>query len=392
MGDSSKSADQPQPQPQPQPEPQPEPMDVDVDSSPNDPPKSAVQAAVQSSSADAKQNEMADLPLDPELVGLPDAPLKAEEDVDTGLSAAAADPLGHAESKAAGDTDASKSAAGLMALAGGALRYLPTNWPPESPDKQFPSTSTLPSLSLMGGSDSSRDGKHTTLPPLNSITVLADAAAANENSLRMGEPSRPMAAAHPSPTSHGTTTAPSPPGSLPAPPASASSAGNPDPGAQRRNVQHLTVQELQRYRGSTGEYTFTHHPPLYPPIKDTASPQATAAAATYATPSTAAPNSANLFAQGPYPHQAAVQAAEEGRDSESSEVQYSSDQTTPKGADNGVPEDSSHPSPQALPPPPPPPPSSRGARAQTGPVITGGYKCEFEGCKAQPFQTQYLLK
>ena len=386
-------------------------MDVDADSSgasPNGPSSSAAHAVDESSGVDPKQNEITDLPLDPELVkqGLPDKPLKADDvEVGVGIAVSTASADRQGEPKLAGDTDASKSAAGLMALAGGALSYLPptqtaiNGGPMSWSSSESPSMSTLPSL--IGGPNSSptnRDGKHTTLPPLNSITVLANVAAASEGSMRMGDSSRPMTATtttatHLSPLgTHGVATVPSPPG-LPAP-ASGSSAGSPDPGTPRPNLQHLSVQQRQHYMGGSmamagsTEYSFAHHPPHYPPIKDTASPQPAAAA--YAAPSMAS-NSANLFTQGQYPpHQAtaaaaAAAAADGRRGSESSEFQYSSDQTTPRGADNGVPpEDSSHPSPQPQPP--------RGQRAQTGPVITSGFKCEFEGCKAPPFQTQYLLK
>lgn len=42
--------------------------------------------------------------------------------------------------------------------------------------------------------------------------------------------------------------------------------------------------------------------------------------------------------------------------------------------------------------PPPPPTTGTASSSSSNTVIQGGYKCDYPGCKAAPFQTQYLLK
>ena len=162
-------------------------------------------------------------------------------------------------------------------------------------------------------------------------------------------------------------------------------AGYPD-GTTRPPLQHLSAQQRQHYMNvdsSTGFYP--HHQPHYPPIKDTAtssSPEGYQGLQALIQPAT--PNSANLFAQG-YAQQTV--GSDGRRESVSSDFQYTtSDQATPQGPSTGGTMPSSV-TEQQTPAAPP-----RSQRGHSGPLTGGGFKCEFEGCKAPPFQTQYLLK
>ncbi|KAF8242712.1 hypothetical protein K440DRAFT_564559 [Wilcoxina mikolae CBS 423.85] len=137
--------------------------------------------------------------------------------------------------------------------------------------------------------------------------------------------------------------------------------------------------------GHGPEYSYPHHQPHYPPIKDAASSPQPA----YPT-QPVTPDSANLFARGGFSQTSLPPSLEGRRGSTSSEFQYNSDQTTPRGPSTGETLASSGPE-EVAPSPPAPPPPPRNQRAQTGPLAAGGFKCEYPDCKAQPFQTQYLL-
>jgi len=347
------------------------------------------------------QAQLADPPVDPELEkqGLSGQGSK---------EGAAANTMDASGSEIVGDT-----AASLVSLAGGAVSYLSaaqsavngTGWAahglhpssPRSPNRQFGSNlSPLPSLMGQGSSSptATRDGKHTTLPPinsiadvpLNSIDVLAELATKqespqqtswnNESATRTGF-SQSQANIHISPSNR--------------PPAAAPSPGLPTPvsaeGTPRSNLQHLSVQQRQHAIMGTNEIPtyYSHQQPHYPPIKDaSASPRSG-----YATqPVTPAPDNANLFARGGF----AGPGAEGRRVSNSSEFQYNSDQTTPQGPSTGETMGSEDTVPRQQQSPPVGAPRNAGARGLSGPMVAGGFKCEFEGCKASPFQTQYLLK
>jgi hypothetical protein len=330
-----------------------------------------------SDQGDLRQVEMSDTPVDPALQnqGVPEL-LKEN---------------GVAEPTTDSTLDIS-SAASLISLAGGAFQYLSaqnasaqhvgtngTAWPssPESPNKTFNGHSQLPSMMGQNSSPASRDGKHTTLPSLGSIEVLADLATKQGDSPQQGwkgpRAAYPQVQAnlHISPSNRPPTTVQSP--GLPLPPTPASSEGTPRP-----PIQYQTVEQRRTFIPNEQQ-----HAPFgyYAPIKDTsASPQ----------PPYTTPDSANLFAvRGGF-----SPATTDGRrPSTSSEFQYNSDHTatTPRGPStcDTMASSSTEDGLVAQPPPPAPAPRSRGHSSALPP---GGFKCEFEGCKAPPFQTQYLLK
>jgi hypothetical protein len=323
---------------------------------------------------DLHQVEMSDLPVDPELVkqGLPEP-----EPKENGVTESTSD-----------STLDLNSAANLIHLAGGAVQFLSaqnerTNgaaWPPsspESPNKTFNGHSPLPSMMGQSSSPASRDGKHTTLPSLTSIEVLAELATKQGDSPQQGwngpRAAYPQVQAnlHISPSNRPPNTVPSP--GLPLPPTPASSEGTPRP-----PLQLMTVEQRRIFIGNEQHGPFGY----YPPIKDTsASPQ----------PQYTTPDSANLFAAN---RAGFSPAATDGRrPSTSSELQYNSDHTvaTPRGPStcDTMASSSTEDGMGAQPPPPAPAPRSRGHSSALPP---GGFRCEVEGCKAPPFQTQYLLK
>jgi hypothetical protein len=127
---------------------------------------------------EANQPQINDAAIDPALVKqeAPDETMTDADGVDLGGSS-------------------SETAASLITLAGGAVsQYLSasfagagvngTNWTqgvpasPDSPNKQYTNnmSPSLPSMMGHEGSPTNRDGKHTTLPPINSIDVLAELA------------------------------------------------------------------------------------------------------------------------------------------------------------------------------------------------------------------------
>lgn len=394
---------------------QPEPMEIDADGS-NGTPKAVGKL---DHNGDTSQNQAVDLPLDPELMKqgqLEPVPKEEENEV------ANKESMELDGSETTGETAVSlmtlaggETTAGLVALAGGAInQYLSAqqsqsgvngvNWghgvpsSPESPNKPFSGLSPpLPSMMGQNSSPTNRDGKHTTLPPLNSIDVLAELATKQESPQQMqggwpGARRTPDSrAAFPQiqaglapPTRSSTTqgTTQSPPGLPPPTPNSVSSAE----GTPRPSLQHLSVQQRQHFMSLNEPNFYPHHQPHYPPITDAASSPQPAYPAQPATP-----DSANLFARSGFAP-APLPPNLEGRSaSTSSEFQYNSDQTTPRGPSTGETLPSSGPE-EVTPSPPAPPPPPRNQRAQTGPLATGGFKCEFPDCKAPPFQTQYLLK
>lgn len=356
--------------------------------------------------------QLADPPVDPELVkqGL------SEQGSKESVGGVAADPMDMGGSETVGDT-----AASLVSLAGGAVSYLSaaqsagngTGWgphgllpsSPESPNKRFGlSSSPLPSMMMGQGSSSPtaiRDGKHTTLPPinsiadvpLNSIDVLAELATKQESPQQGGWKTGSVArTAFPqvqanlqiSPSNRPPATAPSP--GLPTP---VSSEGTPRP-----NLQHMSVQQRQHVIMAPNETYYPHQQPHYPPIKDASASPRSGYAAQPATPTS---DNANLFARSGF----AGPGAEGRRVSNSSEFQYNSDQATPQGPSTGetmgsaasedtIPQQAQQHRQQQSPPVGAPRNSS--ARGSSGPMVAGGFKCEFENCRAAPFQTQYLLK
>ncbi|TGZ83788.1 hypothetical protein EX30DRAFT_91561 [Ascodesmis nigricans] len=263
----------------------------------------------------------------------------------------------------------SDTAASLISLAGGASKMLDgftMNY--ESYGEPPSSTNTLRS-----------DGPHTTLPPLGSIGVLADLATQEGSSPQQqqnqGIGSSPQLATSPSGQSFN------------------SSDGNRPPshnlGLQAQGHFMNLDQSSPYYQPQTQHY---------PPIKD---PQTTSgaspepafamipglvAAAGGATAPT--PNSANLFAQGysmSTPIKQEHQTELYGLDQISLATQAVSQISTPAGPSTGdsITSGSIDESKVRTP----------GRRSRGGSNVPpgGGFRCDYLGCKAAPFQTQYLL-
>lgn len=273
-------------------------------------------------------------------------------------------------------TGSSETAASLITLAGGAInQYLWAQGVDPSSPELASKNLAQPLPSLMGpGSPTSRDGKHTKLPPLNSIDVLAELATKQESPQQQG---------------------PNPVQSPSVPPRGPGSPGFTDV-TTRPPLQHMTAQQRQHFMGidsSAGPGYYPHHQPHYPPIKDTTTGnpqqpyQASSPQTTYQTLSalvqSSTPDSANLFARD-FGSQTAGLGGRRG--SSSTELQYGSDQATSQVHSTG----------ETLPgsgPGSPPVVTTTTPRNQrgNGALAGGGFKCEYGGCKAPPFQTQYLL-
>lgn len=336
---------------------------------------------------DSLHNQILDLPVDPELVkqGLPEPETK-----DTLLPEIRDDTH---QMELGGTETTGETAASLMSLAGGAVSYLQSGvngWTqsltPSSPDspKQF-----LPAMMGQASSPTSRDGKHTNLPPLSSIDVLADLATKQEspqqNSWTGSRRTPDSRTAFPQvqaniqiAPSNRPTTAQSPGSLLPPTP---NSMGNSE-GTPRPQIQHLSAQGRQAFMGlnDAQQPYYHHHQPHYPPIsKDAAASQHSVYPAQPANP-----DSANLFAAYT-PHTSLPAALAGRRESGSSEYPYHSDPTGPPTV-----ESIQSSGPDELPAAVPSPRIQQ--PRQSGSLTGGGFKCEYEGCKAPAFQTQYLLK
>ncbi|KAI5801183.1 hypothetical protein EDC01DRAFT_612311 [Geopyxis carbonaria] len=241
------------------------------------------------------------------------------------------------------------------------------------------------------------DGKHTTLPPINSIEILAEAATKPESpqqgtQWRRSSESRSVfpqvqsslmvAPSNRAPT-QGTAQSPGLP-----PPTPTTGAFN---GSDRPPIHHLSLQSRAQFMPTmeTSAPFYPQHHQHYPPIKDATS---SSPGTSYpALPSITTGTNANLFAQ---PAQSFTSPLPIGlgarRESTSSDFQYNSDQTaTPAGPSTGDTMAGSGPDEPMI--------SPRGRTglsagpSQAGPLAGGGFKCEHVGCKAPPFQTQYLL-
>ncbi|KAG0134513.1 hypothetical protein HOY82DRAFT_577299 [Tuber indicum] len=281
--------------------------------------------------------------------------------------------------------------------------------PPNSPTQLPSMISTMnsqpasPPNSLPPGND----GRHTTLPPVSSIQVLAEMAekampTQNSNlwtNNRM--PSTPRTV-YPTVSSHVNvapsnrpTQAPRSPG-LPAPPGQSQHGGFSPDANPRPPVHHLTLQQRQFYLNQdpplSPYYTNSHqhYQSPYPPMKEGASPNTNGSTVPYQSSIThprelpgilqnhSSPSSAPAFFTPP---------ALPGRKDSTTMEYYSADNTPPSGPSTGdtMPSsgtDDTITSPRSR---------STVAPSAQGPLASGGFKCEFAGCKASPFQTQYLL-
>lgn len=314
-----------------------------------------------------------------------------------------------------------ETAASLMSLAGGAVSSLQTysgftatnarnpdsSGPPASPETSKKDTSTknppLPSMISQSSSPSSlppgnpgNDGKNITLPSLDSMGMLADLATKEQSYGRRASNSQTI---HPNIVSHATITATRPSQSGPTPlspglPSPAAGAGGFSPdGSQRPPMHHLTAQQRQYYLNLEPGSYYPNHPHQhyqspYPPIKDAAQSNAQVGYPAGFQPGRelpglahpTSPNSANFFAQS-----GSIPAGLAGgrRESTSSDFQFS-DHTTPSGSNTGDTLTAGEESAAS--------PRNRMPNTQAAALSGGGFKCDHPGCKAPPFQTQYLLK
>ncbi|PWW77113.1 hypothetical protein C7212DRAFT_351428 [Tuber magnatum] len=250
------------------------------------------------------------------------------------------------------------------------------------------------------------DGRHTTLPPVSQIQVLADIAekamppqsSTTWTNSRMPQNARivyPTVSSHVSVApSNRTPQAPRSPG-LPAPPGQATHGGFGPDANHRPPVHHLTLQQRQFYLNqdppSSPYYgnPHQHYQPPYPPMKDGSSPNTNGSAASYQSSIThrelpgiiqnhSSPSSATTYFTPP---------ALSGRRDSATMEYCPADNTPPSGPSTGDTmaspgTDDTVTSPRSR---------STVAPGAQGPLAGGGFKCEFAGCKASPFQTQYLL-
>ena len=346
-----------------------------------------------------------DPPVDPELV------LKDQE-MREGSALATTDPVLESIDLTG---SSSETAASLISLAGGALdihqrAYSASasyttdgNWTgqgePSSPESSKPKP-----LNAAGN-----DGKHPTLPPLEAMGLLAELATKTTESPQQGiwpQDVRLPVQQNCQNAQTSCTDTNDPSGSQATPPAGQNAFNGAADGAPRPPMHHLSLQARREYM--TGETSAAPYYPQhqhYPPIKDTvtttSSPQ-TSYAATAVMQSTT-PNSVNLFAQ------MAAGGFEDRRQSSSSDFQYSSE-TTPQGPSTGETmstalTDDSVVSPQQQHMQQPIMQATPAQQIQhtgqmtnqmtaqmTAQMAGGGFKCVHPGCKAPPFQTQYLLK
>lgn len=274
-------------------------------------------------------------------------------------------------------------------------QHLKLPLPNSSPS--LPSIMNTPSASSPPNSLPGGDGRHTTLPPVSSIHVLADIAEKESsqqqqttwaNNNRMAPNARtvyPTVTSHVSVASSNRSAQAAQSPGLP-PPAQAAHGYGPD-GNPRPPMHHLSLQQRQILLSQ--EYYPPHHQHYqspYPPIKD---------ASNNGNPNSFSPNfgrelpgivsspppsgGANFFAQ-----QHNMPSTISGR--RDSAFEYYSEHTPPSGPSTGETMASSDETVTS-------PRNRAGMPAGTqGALSAGVFKCEYQGCKAQPFQTQYLLK
>lgn len=284
--------------------------------------------------------------------------------------------------------------------------------PPNSPNSL---ASIIPSINAQSASSpnslsSGHDGRPT-LPPVSSIHVLADIAekeSSHQQQSSRGYPNRmppnsrtvyPTVSSHVSvaPSNRSAQAAQSP--GLP-PPGPPSHGYGPD-GNPRPPIHHISMQQRQFYMNQDSSSTpFSYpqhqHYQTYSQIKEGSHGSPNGNSGPYAPTfphgrelpnimSSPPATGANFFAQQHMPTTISGR-----RDSSTLESYYASDHTPPSGPSTGdtMPSsgtDDTVTSPRNR-------PGIPAGGQQTGSLTAGVFKCEYPGCKAQPFQTQYLLK
>ncbi|PUU74875.1 hypothetical protein B9Z19DRAFT_392897 [Tuber borchii] len=220
------------------------------------------------------------------------------------------------------------------------------------------------------------DGRHTTLPPVSSIQVLAE----------MAEKALPT---------QGSTWTNSPPRSpgLPAPPGQSPHGGFGPDSNSRPPVHHMTVQQKQYYLNQDPPSPYyssphQHYQPPYPPMKEGASSNTNGSTVSYQS-SIIHPRELPGIMQNHSPPSSGFFSppALSGRRDSTTMEYYPAGNTPPSGPSTGDTMPSSGTEDTIT------SPRSRStvAPGAQGPLASGGFKCEFTGCKAPPFQTQYLL-
>lgn len=279
---------------------------------------------------------------------------------------------------------------------------------PNSPPP-LPSMMSAQSASSPNSLPSGNDGRHTTLPPVSSIHVLADIAekeSSHQQQSSRGYPNRmppnsrtvyPTVSSHVSvAASNRSAQAAQSPG-LP-PPGSASHGYGPD-GNPRPPMHHMSVQQRQYYMSQESPPApyypqHQHYHTSYPQIKEVSQGSPNSNSGPYAPTfpngrelpnimSSPPPTGANFFAQSHNMPTTII-----GRRDSALEAYYVSDSPSGPSTGDTMPSsgtDDTVTSPRHR--------LSMPMGGQQGvSLATGVFKCEFQGCKAQPFQTQYLLK
>lgn len=249
------------------------------------------------------------------------------------------------------------------------------------------------------------DGRHTTLPPVSSIQVLAEMAekalptqgSTSWTNNRMPPNTRtvyPTVSSHVSVApSNRTAQAPRSPG-LPAPPGQSPHGGFGPDSNSRPPVHHMTVQQKQYYLNQDPPSPYyssphQHYQPPYPPMKEGASSNTNGSTVSYQS-SIIHPRELPGIMQNHSPPSSGFFSppALSGRRDSTTMEYYPAGNTPPSGPSTGDTMPSSGTEDTIT------SPRSRStvAPGAQGPLASGGFKCEFTGCKAPPFQTQYLLK
>lgn len=285
--------------------------------------------------------------------------------------------------------------------------------PNSLPNSPPPLPSMIPSMNTQSASSpnslpSGNDGRHTTLPPVSSIHVLADIAekeSSHQQQSSRGYPNRmppnprtvyPTVSSHVSvaPSNRSAQAAQSP--GLP-PPGQAAHGYGPD-GNPRPPMHHMSVQQRQFYMSQdsppTPYYPQHQHYHTYAQLKEVSQGSPNSNSGPYAPTfpngrelpnilSSPPPTGANFFAQS---H--TMPTTIMGRRDSTMESYYGSDPPSGPSTGDTMPSsgtDDTVTSPRNR-------PGMPTGGMQGGPLATGVFKCDFAGCKAQAFQTQYLLK
>ncbi|KAL0638235.1 hypothetical protein Q9L58_002689 [Maublancomyces gigas] len=287
------------------------------------------------------------------------------------------------------------------------------------PNSPPPLPSMIPSMNTQTASSPNslppgNDGRHTTLPPVSSIHVLADIAekeSSHQQQSSRGYPNRmppnsrtvyPTVSSHVSvaPSNRSAQAAQSP--GLP-PPGQAAHGYGPD-GNPRPPMHHMTIQQRQYYMSQDSPTPYypqhQHYHTAYPQIKEVSqgSPNNSGPyAPTFPNGrelpnimSSPPPTGANFFAQTQNMPTTII-----GRRDSTLESYYGSDPPSGPSTGETMPSsgtDDTVTSPRHRTGMPIGMHGGMQGGMQGGSLAAGVFKCEFAGCKAQAFQTQYLLK